>query len=67
MRTVPPLARISPPFSATLFNTLWSTCMRTRLLSWKVNVVLLPAPNATVPCGAVIVPWLLTWLASSAT
>ncbi len=56
----PPSAWISPPFSARLFNTLWSTCRWTRLLPLKVSVTALPAPSATVPSWAVMVPWLLT-------
>ena len=38
MITMPPSARISCLFSARLFNTLWSTCMLTRLLPLKVSV-----------------------------
>ncbi len=67
MTTAPPSARISPPFSATLFSTLWSTCMCTRLLPLKVKLTLLPAPSAAVPSCAVMVPWLPTWLPISAT
>ena len=67
IKTLPPSARIRPPFSARLLSMLWPTCMFTRLLFWKVRVVLLPAPSATVPNGAVMLPWLLTVLLSSAT
>ena len=67
IRTVPPSARISPPFSARLFSVLWSTCICTRELPLKVSVTALPAPSATVPSCALIVPWLETVLPNSAT
>ena len=67
IKTMPPSARISPPFSTKLSSTLWSICMLTSLLPLKLSVTALPAPNATVPNGAVIVPWLLTVLPSRAT
>ena len=68
MTTAPPSARSRPPFSARLSSTLLSTCMCTRLLPLaKVSVTALPAPRSTVPSCAVIVPWLATWLPSSAT
>ena len=67
MTTEPPSALISPPLPARLASTLWSTCILTRLLPLKVSVAALPAPSATVPSRALMVPWLLTVLASSAT
>ena len=53
MKTLPPSARINPPFSARLFSTPWSTCILTMLLFWNVRVAALPAPSATVPSGTV--------------
>jgi len=67
MRTIPPSALISPPLSARLASRLWSTCILTRLVPLKVSVAALPAPSATVPRRAAMVPWLLTVLPSSAT
>ena len=58
--TRPPLALIKLPFSARAFNMLWSTCIFTKLLPLKLNVTALPAPSATVPSGAAMLPRLLT-------
>ena len=66
-RTIPPSALIKPPFSARLFKTLCSTTILTRLLPFKFKVTALAPPKTTMPIFALIEPWLLTWLPSSAT
>ena len=67
INTRPPLARITPPLALWLSSTLWSIFILTKLLSLNVKVTALPAPNATVPFGALMLPWLLTLLPSKAT
>jgi hypothetical protein len=45
-----------PPFAASAFKVLSSTCNFTRPVPAKVSVIALPAPSATVPSLALIVP-----------
>ena len=54
--TCPPSALIKPPLSARLLKMLWSTCMLTRLLPLKFSVAALPAPSATLPSRALMLP-----------
>ena len=67
MTTLPPLARITPPFRTSALTAPWSTVTFSRPSPATSSVTALPAASATVPRRATITPLLLTSAPSRAT
>ena len=65
--TCPPLAWIKPPLATSALRAPWLTSTPSRLSPSTSSVKAVPPASATVPRGALMVPSLLTCLASRAT